>query len=174
MANEFINLDAGQWANVAPTIPGNALYQVAIGGGAFEWRQPLRTLELGFNAVATEDGQVVIQSGTGGYVLIGHDGIDMGINRDEHRTPNKGPDKGHIIIDGKDMRNLFAEIDELREQMRALRPLVDYARNNAAQKIQRAWRRYMYAPGTGKWFRIAHDNYHALHNDYHEREKIRQ
>lgn len=121
---------------------------------------PTRSVAIGLGAHATEDGQVVIQSDSGGYIIVGHDGIDIGIDR-EHQADQKYQDRpgGHIVIDGMDMRKLFADIENLREQMHALQPLVHYARNQAAQKIQRAWRRYMYAPVTGKWYRVARDDY---------------
>lgn len=116
------------------------------------------------NKQSFEEIPLVIGSNRGGYIIVGHDGIDIGFDRTS-RTSRVSHNR--IVIDGVDIRKLHADIDTLRAQMAALRPVADYARNTAAQKIQRAWRRYMYAPGTGKWF-------HVAHNDYRDRDRDRE
>lgn len=72
--------------------------------------------------------------------------------------------KGSVTIGGIDFATLAETVYQLQEQMAALRPIVKYARERAAIRIQRAWRRYAYAPGTGKLYLEAHNHWNHVND----------
>jgi len=145
---------------------------VEIAGTA--WTSINNSIAIGNCAETTEHDQIVLRAGPqGSYIILGHDSVimnsggeDFHESHENHHNDRKSYDrcKKKVIINDIDFNKLSDDVEILREQMQALLPQVNYAREQAARKIQNAWRRYMYAPGTGKIYRIAKEDYLSREN----------
>jgi hypothetical protein len=57
------------------------------------------------------------------------------------------------------IKQLQDKIKELDKEIQIMRPIVKQQRDKSARLIQRAWHNYLYAPGRGKYYKMAHKDF---------------